>query len=230
MTWLGLPSAALGVFGELHGRQGLLQGFFSWVPSSPQGCFILATMPPTGAPQWLQMNLSYRSTSMASTCISFFLLTISLFSPSWTKVIAPETNESSSPAGEACNKLVCDRPNEDNGTLGYGSMALYTVGVSWKDMTSIGHMHFTWSFCLAWLVFSLYFMNGFFSLVTHILYPVVGVGWHRNQILEGRVQELSAGDNMAVGAPPVLPYQEDSTNSEVNAFPVPSICINSTIL
>ncbi|KAL8219408.1 UNVERIFIED_CONTAM: hypothetical protein K2H54_023858 [Gekko kuhli] len=126
--------------------------------------------------------------------------------------------------------LVSSVASFTTGAFGYASMALYTVDVSWKELTSVGHMHFTWSFCLAWLVFSLYFMNGFFSLVTHILYPVTGVGWHGNQIfLEGRVQEPAAGDNMAVGSP-VLPSQGNPNSPEINAFPVPSICMNSTLL
>ncbi|XP_077196932.1 uncharacterized protein LOC143838925 isoform X2 [Paroedura picta] len=237
-------------------------------------------MSPTSTPWWLQLKLSYRASSSAATCISFFLLSISLFSPSWMEVITPETKDPAGPTEATCTQPICIRANKDSeftkaarillvlatatgffaafslfvscrcirpngrisnmlvsavasfttGTCGYASMALYTVDISWREMTTIGHLHFTWSFCLAWLVFSLYFMNGFFSLVTHILYPVTAVGWHGNQIfIEEQEQELASGDNMAVGSL-VLPRQGNPTNPGSNAFLVPSICMSSTLL
>ncbi|XP_053254157.1 uncharacterized protein LOC128418475 [Podarcis raffonei] len=132
--------------------------------------------------------------------------------------------------GGPSNMLVSSAASFTTGIFGFVTMASYTVDMTQKDLSSVGHLHFTWSFCLAWLVFTLYVMNGFFSLMTHLLTIQTGSEQHFNTILlEGRVQQPEAGDHTAMELS-VLQSQGLAAPPARSPLPSPSLCLHSTII
>ncbi|KAH0631397.1 hypothetical protein JD844_005705 [Phrynosoma platyrhinos] len=132
--------------------------------------------------------------------------------------------------GGSSNMLISSVASFTTGVFGFVTMVLYTVDITNEEMSSVGHLHFTWSFCLAWMVFTLYIMNGFFSLMTHLLSVSSASERHTGpMLLEGGVQQLASGDHTTVRLS-VPPGQETATTPARSLFPGPSICLNSTII
>nr|XP_020663121.1 uncharacterized protein LOC110086515 [Pogona vitticeps] len=132
--------------------------------------------------------------------------------------------------GRPLNMLVSSAASFATGVLGFVAMTLYTVDSTQKELSSIDSLHFTWSFCLAWMVFCLFIINGFFSLLTYLLSPAPGVHSHTSPFfLGGRRQQSASGDHTPLRLS-VLPGQEAAATPVSNLFPDPSICFSSTII
>ncbi|KAJ6663614.1 hypothetical protein lerEdw1_009693 [Lerista edwardsae] len=127
--------------------------------------------------------------------------------------------------------LVSSAASFTTGALGFATIALSTmVDISQKEMSSAGHLRVMWSFGLACLVFTLYIMNGFLSLIMHLLYLARRIEWRSTEIsLEGGLPQPAAGDSAAVGLSVFLP-SEAAAYPARNRLPSASICFNKTFL
>ncbi|XP_065430698.1 uncharacterized protein LOC135976879 [Chrysemys picta bellii] len=96
--------------------------------------------------------------------------------------------------GKVPSLLISTAASFTAGLSGLTAMVLYTLAEARHAAT----LNITWSFCLAWLAFTLSIVNGVFSLLTHVLYPEPGPQrWPclgPDGCLHTRTQEQLAGE------------------------------------
>ncbi|KAJ7304062.1 hypothetical protein JRQ81_011584 [Phrynocephalus forsythii] len=134
--------------------------------------------------------------------------------------------------GRPPNMLVSSAASFAAGVLGFVAMTLYTMDATQKEMDSMGsHLHFTWSFCLTWMVFSLFIINGFFSLLAYLLCAAPVVHRHTSPFLLGRRRHQSISGDFPPVRLSVLPSQEEVLATPgTSHFPGNSICFSSTVI